>query len=307
MPQSRVLYGLPLVSPLHTRQHLTKLAGEHNANCCHTDSRLSHRYIRDRNQHCRCGLRSPKPKFGRFTYYLIQEMRCDILTTPFSIGILARAINTTLRTSSIRDWGIQQPQPSKGRPVLNNIKISPKLHMLIWICIFLVAVHVVNIFTGYRLSRFGVVPREVSTLWTILTAPFIHGGILHLVNNLVGFITFSVLYFVNPISKYVKALVFISLVSGLLVWLFGRTAMHYGLSGVVYGLWSLCIATAWFERKPLQILVAVVVIIFYSGIAIGMLPIFRGVSFEGHLAGAIAGILFAYLNKSMQKSNTAAI
>lgn len=81
---------------------------------------------------------------------------------------------------------------------------------------------------------------------------------------------------------------------GFLVWVFGRPAMHIGASGWVFGLWSLSIAIAWFERKPVNILLALVIVLLYGGMIYGMLPGERGVSWEAHLFGVISGIMAAW-------------
>ena len=44
----------------------------------------------------------------------------------------------------------------------------------------MIAVHVVNLFTGGYLSNFGIEPRAIGGAYTIATAPFIHGDLAHL-------------------------------------------------------------------------------------------------------------------------------
>jgi len=88
--------------------------------------------------------------------------------------------------------------------------------------------------------------------------------------------------------------IFIIAVGGLLVWVFGRSASHVGASGWIFGLWSLCVATAWFDRRFGNILLAVLVLFFYGSMILGVLPGDPAVSFEMHLAGAIAGVLCAF-------------
>jgi len=78
------------------------------------------------------------------------------------------------------------------------------------------------------------------------------------------------------------------------VWLFGRPAIHIGASGWVFGLWSLSIAIAWFERKPVNILLALIIVLLYGGMIYGVLPGDQGVSWEAHLFGAISGIMAAW-------------
>ena len=93
---------------------------------------------------------------------------------------------------------------------------------------------------------------------------------------------------------------FIILGSGVLVWLFGRTGLHVGASGWLFGFWGLLLARAWFERSLLDLLLAVLVFFLYGGWFFGLLPR-AGVSLEYHLAGAFCGVLYAALSRRRLK------
>ena len=147
---------------------------------------------------------------------------------------------------------------------------------------------------------FGIVPRYLGSLPGIYVAPFLHGDMAHLLNNLVGLVIFSSLLFVHSLKRYLWSSFFIITVTGILVWLFARSALHIGASGWIFGLWSLLIATAWFERRLVNILIALAVAFFYGGMLYGVLPNDPRISFESHLFGAIAGVLCAFM-QSMAK------
>lgn len=174
--------------------------------------------------------------------------------------------------------------------------MSVKLRLVATLCALLIGVHLVNVLLGYELNRYGIMPRTLGSLWTIFTAPFLHGNLAHLLNNLLGLCIFSALCLVYSIRRYLLNSLFIIAASGLLVWLFARPATHIGASGWVFGLWSLCIATAWFERKFINIVIAIFVILFYGGLIYGVLPLNAHISFEAHLFGALMGFYCAYLN-----------
>jgi membrane associated rhomboid family serine protease len=81
-----------------------------------------------------------------------------------------------------------------------------------------------------------------------------------------------------------------------LLWIFGRSAIHIGASGLVYGLVAFLIASGLFERRLLSLLIALVVGALYgSSMLWGALPTAGPhVSWDGHLAGAAAGVVLAY-------------
>ena len=173
--------------------------------------------------------------------------------------------------------------------------IDNKIKLLAWLVIFLTAIHLLNSFLNNRLSTFGIYPGSVRTLPHIIFAPFIHGSWGHLLNNLFGITVFSSLCLLRGIGFYLRSSLFIIVVTGIIVWLFGRPAFHIGASGWIFGLWSLSIAMAWFQRKFFNIVIALFVVIFYGGMVFGVLPGRAEVSFESHLAGALAGILCAWV------------
>lgn len=164
----------------------------------------------------------------------------------------------------------------------------------------MIAVHVVNLFTGGYLSNFGIEPREIGGAYTIATAPLIHADVAHLGSNLAAFVVLGSLVLLQGLRYFVKASAVIILLGGALVWLFARPGDHIGASGWIFGLWSLVIALAWFDRSPRNIAIALAVVFFYGGMVFGVLPT-QGVSFESHLFGAIAGVFAAFtLSKKPQ-------
>lgn len=176
-----------------------------------------------------------------------------------------------------------------------------RFRLLAGICLLLIGIHLINLMTGDGLRSFGIYPRNVDRLPFILTAPFIHGSWQHLINNLMGLTIFSSICLMRSTRFYLWASLFIIIVTGVLVWLFARSSMHIGASGLIFGLWSLCIAMAWFERSFQNIFIAIIVIVLYGGMAIGVLPSEPGISFESHFFGAVAGVLCAAVASKLPK------
>lgn len=174
--------------------------------------------------------------------------------------------------------------------------MQSKLKLLVGLYALLVCTHGVNILFDYELNRYGIYPRHIDSIWTIFSAPFLHGNFVHLFNNLLGLGIFSAFCLIHSIRRYVLNSLFIITTTGLLVWIFARPSTHIGASGWVFGLWSLCIATAWFERRFINIMVAIFVILFYGGLIYSVLPLDSRISFESHLFGAVMGFYCAFLN-----------
>lgn len=169
-----------------------------------------------------------------------------------------------------------------------------RIKVIAGVLLVLVVIQTVNFATGYQLKQFGILPRQWDSWYHIFTAPFIHGSSVHLINNLVGLSIFSAICLLTrSVGYYLIASLFILVLTGLLVWLLGRKALHIGASGWIFGLWSLSIMQAWFDRSLAHFGIAVLVVFFYGGMIYGVLPTQPGVSFESHLFGVLAGVMFA--------------
>jgi len=178
-----------------------------------------------------------------------------------------------------------------------------RLKVISVVFLLLITVHILNIVLDGQLGQYGVIPRTTGSLLHIFTAPFIHGNVGHLLNNLVGIAVFSAFCLVRSIRFYLASSLFIIIVSGILIWIFGRTASHIGASGWIFGLWSLSIAIAWFDRRFINIAIAFLVLFFYGGMIYGVLPSDPGISFEAHLFGAASGVICAFLYIFMFTNN----
>lgn len=166
----------------------------------------------------------------------------------------------------------------------------------------------IDIILGGALKIFAIHPRDISSAYTILTAPWLHGDTGHLLSNLSAFIILSFISALQGIRHYIKASAIIIVIGGALVWIFGRDANHIGASGWIFGLWAMIIARAWFDRSFINIAISIGIIFFYGSMLFGLLPLQAHVSFESHIFGAIAGIIAAYfLKQDIAKAKNKAI
>ncbi|WP_233188537.1 rhomboid family intramembrane serine protease [Tenacibaculum sp. SG-28] len=146
---------------------------------------------------------------------------------------------------------------------------------------------------------FGILPRTIKGLRGIVFSPFIHANVTHLFNNSVPlFVLGSILFmFYNKVSF--KVLVYGTLLTGLLTWFIGRESYHIGASGVVYLLFSFIFFSGVLKKHFRLIAVSLVTIFLYGGMVWYVLPIAKGISWEGHLSGFIVGTVFAYFYKNV--------
>jgi membrane associated rhomboid family serine protease len=140
------------------------------------------------------------------------------------------------------------------------------------------------------LDTFGIVPREVMGLKGIVFSPLLHGGFGHLMANATSLLILMTLLFSNPRYYPGNTMIFIWVVSGIGVWLFGRKSYHIGASSIIYGMVTYLVAAGIWMRSWVSFLISLVILFTYSGLFWGVLPRNDHVSWEGHLCGAIAGV-----------------
>lgn len=169
------------------------------------------------------------------------------------------------------------------------------------LALFMVALQLLNVATGYSLMAFGLVPRTLHGLFGILTSPFLHASFAHLSANLIAFLVLGTLVILDGLHRFIAVSAIVIVLGGALVWLFGFAGVHVGASGWVFGLWAYLLSRAWFHRSWSNLLTAAVVALLYGGLIVGFLPR-QGISFEGHLFGALAGFIAAKVLLSTPRS-----
>ena len=118
------------------------------------------------------------------------------------------------------------------------------------------------------------------------------------------FLIFGLLLFVGGVRQFVAVTIMVWLVSGLGVWLFGPSnTLTVGASGLVFGWLAYLVARGVFTRNWGQIAVGLLLLVLWGGIfwtgivqtAFTDLTGDTSVSWQGHLFGAIGGVLAAFL------------
>jgi membrane associated rhomboid family serine protease len=169
------------------------------------------------------------------------------------------------------------------------------------ICALIIIVHVFEIFAGIQLSYYGIVPREISGLLGIFTAPFLHGSFEHLNSNLFSLFSLLLLtrYFYERVFTPVLTIIWIG--TGLLVWLFGKeNTYHIGASGLVYGLISFVFFSGFFRGNAKSVMISLTVLVLHASFFEGFLPK-EGISWQSHFYGAILGMVLSFVVKSIHE------
>lgn len=198
-------------------------------------------------------------------------------------------------TLSMPSAGSTVPQ-KKTNSVLVPARVRPAAITIGAFGGVLVVVQIVNMFMNYQLNAEGIVPRTVGGLWGVLTAPLLHGGWGHLLSNLVPLLIFGFLILVGGLRQFVAVTVLVWLIAGFGVWLTGPSnSVTVGASVLVFGWLAFLVLRGVFSRHLAQILVGLVLLALWGGIFWGLLPGRMGISWQGHLFGALAGVLAAFL------------
>jgi membrane associated rhomboid family serine protease len=164
----------------------------------------------------------------------------------------------------------------------------------------------VNTLLNHRLNMWGLLPRTSTGLVGIPLSPFLHGSFTHLILNTVPLIILGSFVAFYGIRVFLVVSLWIILLSGTALWLFGRSAYHVGASSVLFGYFGYLVARGWYERSVTALLVALLTLVLYGGIVWGVLPTRSYISWEGHLFGLVAGVLVARLGTPQQRDTSLA-
>lgn len=177
--------------------------------------------------------------------------------------------------------------------------IAPDIRRALYVPMILLTLIWVVWLTGWALDNnpvhWGIRPRSVAHLLSIITGPLVHSNWQHLLSNsfpllLLGWLLFSI----YP-KRALLVLMDIYILTGLMVWIFARESYHIGASGIVYGLAGFLFFGGIFRGDTGSVAVALIVAFLYGSLVWGVLPHQPGISWESHLFGGIIGAILAAL------------
>jgi membrane associated rhomboid family serine protease len=175
-------------------------------------------------------------------------------------------------------------------PVLRGFALVAGMAAVMWV------VEIADQVADGRLDSYGIEPREVDGLDGVVFAPFLHAGWDHLIGNTIPFLLLGFAIALGGIARVATVTLIVAVVGGLGTWLVApANTVHIGASGIVFGYAAYLVARGIYSRSPVQIALGVLVLAVWGTTLLRGLVPEDGISWQGHLFGAIGGVLAARL------------
>lgn len=161
----------------------------------------------------------------------------------------------------------------------------------------MIAARLLDALLGGGLSeRFGLVPRRLDGLDGVLAMPLLHASWAHLLANLTPLLLLGATILIVAPRRFWKATLLCLLIGGALIWLFARPNIHIGASALIFGWFGFLVTLGALERSwPAAIGAIAAILLFGASILLGLSPADTRVSWDGHLAGLLAGGASAWI------------
>lgn len=188
--------------------------------------------------------------------------------------------------------------PSSGRRKPRVVPANPVRAALVvtGFVALLYVIELVDLALPAKLESNGILPRHLVGLDGIVWSPLLHDTWGHLIGNTIPVLVLGWLVMAGGLRQFVAVTALVWIVSGVGTWLVGTAAgVHIGASGLAFGWLVFLLVRGFFARSFAQILVAVVLFVYWGGMLWGVLPGQPGISWEAHLFGALGGLLAAWL------------
>ena len=189
-------------------------------------------------------------------------------------------------------------------PVVQGMIVVGVLAAVMWV------VEIVDQVAGGSLDSNGIEPREADGLDGILWAPFLHANWDHLIGNTIPFLLLGIGIALSGAARVILVTAIVAVIGGLGTWLTGPpNTVHIGASGLVFGYAAYLVSRGAFTRRPLQIGLGLVVVAVWGATLLQGLVPEDGISWQGHLFGAIGGVIAAWLleQRTRQRRPAAAV
>ena len=174
-------------------------------------------------------------------------------------------------------------------------RVAVAVQVIVAFVALLYGVELLDSLVGGRLDEFGVRPRREDGLDGIAFAPLLHLGWGHLLANTLPLLIFGFLILLAGVTRWLAVTAVVWVVGGVGTWLTGQPgSVHIGASVLAFGWLVYLLLRGIFSRRVGQVLLGLVLLLVYGGLLFGVLPGQPGVSWQGHLFGAVGGGLAAW-------------
>lgn len=195
--------------------------------------------------------------------------------------------------------GKPDPRFTQSKKAHASFRLALKI-TLVFIGI-LWAIFIIDAAFGMRLGRFGLRPGSIPGLVGIFTAPLLHASFQHSLSNTIPLlISLTATLYLYPASA-IRVIPLIWIGSGALSWFIGRPSLHYGVSGLIYGLLAYVFMSGILRHDLRSVAVSLLVGFLYGSMVWGVLPIRPHMSWEMHLSGALIGALLALVYRKWDR------
>jgi len=184
---------------------------------------------------------------------------------------------------------------AERKRLLQSFMMPLSVVLLLW------AVKLFELALNTSFGQYGLYPKSLNGLTGIITSPFLHADLSHLLANTTSL--FVLLFFLYLFYRVIatRVLILIWLITGFWVWVFARESYHIGASGVVYGLAAFLFVSGIIRRNPALSVVSLVIVFLYGSMVWGVFPEFfpkRNISWESHFMGMLSGLILAFFYRN---------
>jgi len=156
-------------------------------------------------------------------------------------------------------------------------------------------IHIINFLLRYKLNSLGLLPRRIRGIPGIIFSPFLHGSFTHLFLNSIPLFVLLDFILMGGMHSAILVTVYIVLISGILLWLFGRNGNHIGASGLIMGYLAYLLINAYEYPSIKTVVLGIICAYYFGGLVLSIFPKEERTSWEGHLFGFIAGIAVVFV------------
>lgn len=216
-----------------------------------------------------------------------------------------------------------QPDPGSGGPARRPPAVPGKpsgarsagllwrqaLVLTLGFVALLYVVEFIDTVTDHDLDlEVGVRPRTLDGLSGVVFGPVLHASWSHLVGNTVPVLVLGFLTLLTGIGRGLVATAIVWVLGEVGTWLTGEGGtVHLGASVLVFGWLTYLISRGFFARSLWQIVVGLIVGVLYGSALLGVLPGQPGISWQGHLFGALGGVIAGWMLSAEQRKRRRAL